>query len=105
MARTQPVKALRLTTSGRFPQLARRNAVHASKSNRGVPAKTALSSLIGSAAKQGRAWQPQPMLPHQQAPFSLLMKALLLLSISSLAHAERAGDTDRPMSCKAPCGF
>jgi len=41
------------TASGWFPQLVRRNAVHASKSSRGVPARPAVPSIVACAAEGG----------------------------------------------------
>src|SRR5262249_33460736 len=71
MGRTQPVKALGSITSGWFPQLARRNALHPSKSNFCVPAKSALSNGIACAAASGSALHP----PRKEGPFNLLMGA------------------------------
>src|ERR1700730_12565478 len=60
---------------GWFPQLVRRNADHASKSNRGIPAKSALSGIIACAVGSGSALHPRPLPPLKHEPFNLLMIA------------------------------
>jgi hypothetical protein len=76
MGRTQPVKARGSMTSGWFPQLVRRNALHASKSNFGVPTKSTLSNGIVCAVASGSALHPLPI-PRgkKEGSFNVLMGA------------------------------
>src|SRR4030081_1470956 len=78
--RTQPAKALGSVTSGWLPQLARRKALHLSKSNCEVSTKSAVSGLIacgvGGGSDIAASADTAP-----QAPLNLLiMRSLLLLS-------------------------
>src|SRR5262245_6114843 len=85
MGRTQPVKALGSITCGWFPQLARRNALHPSKSNFCVPAKSALSNGVACAIASGSALHP----PRKERPFNLLMGAYSTCRRSSAGECGR----------------
>src|ERR1700730_16800998 len=86
--RTQPAKALGSITSGWLPQLARRKALHLSKSNCEVSTKSVhppiMDSVIGSGPDIADSADAAA-----HAPFNLLItRSLLLLSINSQADAD-----------------
>src|SRR6266403_218007 len=75
MGRAQPVKALGSITSTWFPQVVRRNALHSSKSNRGVRTKSTLSGGIACVVGSDAALQPKSIPARKEGPFNLLMRA------------------------------
>jgi len=108
MGRTQPEKALGSITSGWFPQLARRNALHASKSNFGVPTKSALSNGIVCAVASGSALHPQPIPPRKkEGSFNVLMGADSTCRRSSARWMRTylRGGASLSISCKYSCTF